>query len=200
MGSVYAGLLADAGNEVWVVDTWEAHVAAIREHGLRVGGRERRADGAGRRHDEPGRGRGGRPDRHRDEGDGRPRGGPCRASTRRQQATVVLPIQNGLGSAEASLPCSARVERPGDRRRGGRLRRLRQRAGSTSTTRGWSSCASASAVGPRPRDSSASRRCGVRPASACRPYDDADVSSGRSSSATCASARRALSSTGRSAR
>jgi 2-dehydropantoate 2-reductase len=38
MGSVYAGLLADAGNDVWVVDTWEAHVAAIRRHGLRVEG------------------------------------------------------------------------------------------------------------------------------------------------------------------
>jgi 2-dehydropantoate 2-reductase len=30
MGSVYAGLLADAGNEVWAVDTWAEHVAAIR--------------------------------------------------------------------------------------------------------------------------------------------------------------------------
>ena len=38
MGSIYAGLLADAGNEVWVVDTWEAHIEAIREKGLRVEG------------------------------------------------------------------------------------------------------------------------------------------------------------------
>lgn len=38
MGSVYAALLGDAGNDVWAVDTWEAHVAAIREHGLRVEG------------------------------------------------------------------------------------------------------------------------------------------------------------------
>jgi 2-dehydropantoate 2-reductase len=38
MGSVYAGLLGDAGNEVWVVDRWAEHVAAIREHGLRVEG------------------------------------------------------------------------------------------------------------------------------------------------------------------
>ena len=29
MGSVYAGLLASAGNDVWVVDTWEEHVDAI---------------------------------------------------------------------------------------------------------------------------------------------------------------------------
>jgi len=38
MGSVYAGLLADAGNDVWAVDPWEAHMNAIREHGLRVEG------------------------------------------------------------------------------------------------------------------------------------------------------------------
>ncbi|HEY7380230.1 MAG TPA: 2-dehydropantoate 2-reductase [Gaiella sp.] len=38
MGSVYAGLLGAAGNEVWAVDTWEEHVAAIRERGLRVEG------------------------------------------------------------------------------------------------------------------------------------------------------------------
>lgn len=38
MGSIYAALLADAGNEVWAVDVWEAHLAAIRERGLRVEG------------------------------------------------------------------------------------------------------------------------------------------------------------------
>lgn len=38
MGSVYAGLLAGAGNEVQVVDRWQAHVQAIRERGLRVEG------------------------------------------------------------------------------------------------------------------------------------------------------------------
>ena len=38
MGSVYAGLLGAAGNEVWAVDTWEPHVEAIRAHGLRVEG------------------------------------------------------------------------------------------------------------------------------------------------------------------
>ncbi len=38
MGSVYAGLLASAGNEVWAVDPWREHVLAIREHGLRVEG------------------------------------------------------------------------------------------------------------------------------------------------------------------
>ncbi|MDH3379247.1 MAG: 3-hydroxyacyl-CoA dehydrogenase NAD-binding domain-containing protein, partial [Gammaproteobacteria bacterium] len=30
MGSVYAGLLADAGNDVAVVDIWAAHINAIR--------------------------------------------------------------------------------------------------------------------------------------------------------------------------
>ncbi|MDH3467962.1 MAG: 2-dehydropantoate 2-reductase [Gammaproteobacteria bacterium] len=38
MGSVYAGLLADAGNDVAVVDIWAAHINAIRADGLRVEG------------------------------------------------------------------------------------------------------------------------------------------------------------------
>ncbi|MGI9303141.1 MAG: ketopantoate reductase family protein [Gammaproteobacteria bacterium] len=38
MGSVYAGLLADAGNEVWAIDVWQEHLDAIRERGLRVEG------------------------------------------------------------------------------------------------------------------------------------------------------------------
>jgi 2-dehydropantoate 2-reductase len=38
MGSVYAGLLADAGNSVLAVDPWAAHVAAIEASGLRVEG------------------------------------------------------------------------------------------------------------------------------------------------------------------
>ena len=38
MGSIYAALLADAGNEVSVIDLWDAHIEAIREHGLRVEG------------------------------------------------------------------------------------------------------------------------------------------------------------------
>lgn len=38
MGSVYAGLLSAAGNDVVVVDPWVEHVAAIAEHGLRVEG------------------------------------------------------------------------------------------------------------------------------------------------------------------
>ena len=38
MGSVYAGLLAAAGNEVWAIDTWREHIDAIRTRGLRVEG------------------------------------------------------------------------------------------------------------------------------------------------------------------
>jgi 2-dehydropantoate 2-reductase len=38
MGSVYAAILGDAGNEVWAVDTWVDHVAAIQERGLTIEG------------------------------------------------------------------------------------------------------------------------------------------------------------------
>jgi 2-dehydropantoate 2-reductase len=38
MGSVYAGLLADAGHEVWAVDRWREHIEAIRAGGLRIEG------------------------------------------------------------------------------------------------------------------------------------------------------------------
>ncbi len=38
MGSIYAGLIAEAGNEVWAIDTWTDHVDAINAHGLRVEG------------------------------------------------------------------------------------------------------------------------------------------------------------------
>ncbi len=38
MGSVYAGILGAAGNEVWAIDRWAEHVEAIRARGLRVQG------------------------------------------------------------------------------------------------------------------------------------------------------------------
>jgi 2-dehydropantoate 2-reductase len=38
MGSVYAGLLAAAGLEVWAIDRWAEHIDAIRRHGLRISG------------------------------------------------------------------------------------------------------------------------------------------------------------------
>jgi glycine/D-amino acid oxidase-like deaminating enzyme len=44
MGSIYAALLADAGHEVWAVDTWGAHVDVINAKGLRVEGAQWRSD------------------------------------------------------------------------------------------------------------------------------------------------------------
>ena len=38
MGSVYAGLLAEAGNEVHVLDIWQEHIDTINEKGLRISG------------------------------------------------------------------------------------------------------------------------------------------------------------------
>jgi 2-dehydropantoate 2-reductase len=38
MGSVYAGLFAAAGHEVWAIDRWREHVDAMRAQGLRVEG------------------------------------------------------------------------------------------------------------------------------------------------------------------
>jgi len=38
MGSVYAALLASAGNPVWALDPWAAHVQAINDNGLRLEG------------------------------------------------------------------------------------------------------------------------------------------------------------------
>lgn len=38
MGSVYAGLMASAGHEVWAIDTWADHVAAMARDGLRLEG------------------------------------------------------------------------------------------------------------------------------------------------------------------
>ncbi|MGL6280057.1 MAG: ketopantoate reductase family protein [Gaiella sp.] len=38
MGSVYAGLLAGAADDLVIVDPWREHIVAVREHGLRVSG------------------------------------------------------------------------------------------------------------------------------------------------------------------
>jgi 2-dehydropantoate 2-reductase len=38
MGSVYAGLFASAGHEVWAIDAWRDHVEAMRARGLHVEG------------------------------------------------------------------------------------------------------------------------------------------------------------------
>lgn len=99
MGSVYAALLGDSGNEVWAVDTWEAHIAAIREHGLRVegasGDRTVRVNATTRAEDV------GEVDlivvstKAMDV-----RAASVAALSLAGAETVVLPIQNGLGSAD----------------------------------------------------------------------------------------------------
>ena len=38
MGSVDAALLGDAGNDVWAIDVWQEHIDAINQNGLRVEG------------------------------------------------------------------------------------------------------------------------------------------------------------------
>ncbi len=38
MGSLYGGLLAEAGNDVWLLDIWKEHVDAIHERGLSIEG------------------------------------------------------------------------------------------------------------------------------------------------------------------
>jgi len=38
MGSIYAGLLANKGHEVWAIDTWLDHINTIKEEGLRIEG------------------------------------------------------------------------------------------------------------------------------------------------------------------
>jgi 2-dehydropantoate 2-reductase len=99
MGSVYAGLLGDAGNEVWAVDVWAEHVEAIRRRGLTVEGAS-----------------GSRTVRIRATSDPS-EAGVCDLVVIATKAmnveaaarsvtplvgpeTVVLPIQNGLGSAD----------------------------------------------------------------------------------------------------
>jgi 2-dehydropantoate 2-reductase len=39
MGSVYAGLFASAGHEVWAIDRWAEHVDAMKKNGLRLEGK-----------------------------------------------------------------------------------------------------------------------------------------------------------------
>lgn len=39
MGSVYAGLFAESGNEVWAIDVWKEHIEEIQRNGLRVEGK-----------------------------------------------------------------------------------------------------------------------------------------------------------------
>ena len=99
MGSVYAALLAAAGNDVLVVDPWAEHVEAIRERGLRVegasGDRTVRLEAVVRLdHDRP-----------VDVVVIATKAMDVRAASETARAllgpeTVVLPIQNGLGSTD----------------------------------------------------------------------------------------------------
>jgi 2-dehydropantoate 2-reductase len=99
MGSVYAGLLAEAGNEVWAVDAWEEHVAAIRARGLRVEGAS--GDRTVRVHATTDAGEAGECDlvviatKARDVEAAAQSARPLLG-----RDTVVLPIQNGLGSPD----------------------------------------------------------------------------------------------------
>ncbi len=38
MGSVYAGLMAESGLEIWAIDSWQDHITAISKNGLRLAG------------------------------------------------------------------------------------------------------------------------------------------------------------------
>jgi 2-dehydropantoate 2-reductase len=99
MGSVYAGILGDAGNEVWAVDVWAEHVEAMRTRGLTVEGASGNRTVRVHATSDPGE------------------AGVCDLvviATKALQVesaaasakplvgpdTVVLPIQNGLGSAD----------------------------------------------------------------------------------------------------
>jgi len=110
MGSVYAGLFAAAGHEVWAIDRWREHVEAMRARGLRLEGAS-----------------GDRTVKLNATGDARD-AGPCDlvilatkagqvADAARsvknlvEEDTVVLSIQNGLGGPDtaASVLGSERV-------------------------------------------------------------------------------------------
>ena len=99
MGSVYAGILGDAGNEVWAVDVWAEHVDAINAGGLTVEGASGKRTVRIRATSNP--------DeigvcdlvviatKARDVENAAERAKPLLGPD-----TVVLPIQNGLGSAD----------------------------------------------------------------------------------------------------
>ena len=38
MGSVYAGVLAEAGHEIWAIDSWADHIEQIKSKGLTLEG------------------------------------------------------------------------------------------------------------------------------------------------------------------
>ncbi|MGN6430833.1 MAG: ketopantoate reductase family protein [Gaiellaceae bacterium] len=99
MGSVYAGILGHSGNEVWAIDRWDEHVEAIRAHGLRVEGAS--GDRTIRIHATTDPGEAGVCDLVVIATKAHDVEAAARAARPLVGAeTVVLPIQNGLGSAE----------------------------------------------------------------------------------------------------
>jgi 2-dehydropantoate 2-reductase len=99
MGSVYAGLLAGGGHEVWAIDSWREHIDAIRGGGLRLTGASGDRLVAVRATSDPS-----------EVGEVEllviaTKAHAVEAATRAAAPlvgaeTVVLPIQNGLGSAD----------------------------------------------------------------------------------------------------
>ena len=99
MGSVYAGILGDGGNEVWAVDVWLEHVEAMRTRGLTVEGASGRRTVRIQATTDP-----------EDVGvcdlvvistkAGDVEAAAVAAKPLLGPDTVVLPIQNGLGSAD----------------------------------------------------------------------------------------------------
>jgi 2-dehydropantoate 2-reductase len=99
MGSIYAALLADAGNEVWAVDAWRDHVDAIRARGLRVEGAS--GDRTVRLHATTEAADVGKADMVVIATKARDVALAAKAATQLLgPETVVISIQNGLGSAE----------------------------------------------------------------------------------------------------
>src|SRR3977135_1223279 len=111
MGSVYAALLADAGHEVWAIDSWKEHVDAMKANGLRLegasGDRTVRVNATTNAAD----------------------AGPCDLAILSPQAmhvekaaqsmqpllrqdTVVLSIQNGLGGPDTAAKVLGRARVP----------------------------------------------------------------------------------------
>ena len=197
MGSVYAGLLGSAGNEVWAVDLWQEHIDAIREHGLRVEGAS--GDRVVRGPGDDGRGRGRRSGARdpRDQGDGRRGRG-------RGGATAGRAGHAGALDPERPRRPRPRRERPrrgqGGRRRRGRVRRLDRRTRARASPRLRAGPARRAPWPGDAADRGGRRRVARRGVHRSHVRRRRSGSSGRSSSATSRSAERAPCSGGRSGR
>ena len=108
IGSLYAAHLARLDDvEVWAIDPWADHVAAINEHGLRVTGRDSFVAPVRARTPRPTYRRAPRHRRHQGRAHPRGRGGVRRRLRRRSVASV----QNGLGNEEVLAELVPRVIR-----------------------------------------------------------------------------------------